>query len=154
MPFQKLFMESNQIAFSYWPLIIQFAVAAGFVVVTLLGTHLLGPKSSGKRKDESFECGLDSVGNARNPFSVKYFMTAILFVLFDVEIIFMYPWAVNFKKLGWFGFWEMVIFLALLMAGFYYVIQKGVLAWEERHREGIDNSEKLKVNSEKWKVNS
>jgi len=128
-------MESNQIAFSYWPLFIQFAVAAGFVVVTLLGTHLLGPKSSGKRKDESFECGLDSVGNARNPFSVKYFMTAILFVLFDVEIIFMYPWAVNFKKLGWFGFWEMVIFLALLMAGFYYVIQKGVLAWEERHRE-------------------
>lgn len=125
-------MESNQIAFSYWPLIIQFAVAAGFVVVTLLGTHLLGPKSSGKRKDESFECGLDSVGNARNPFSVKYFMTAILFVLFDVEIIFMYPWAVNFRTLGWFGFVEMLIFLALLMAGFYYVLMKGVLKWETR----------------------
>ena len=135
LPYYRITMVSNQFAYSYWPILVQFGVAAGFVVVTLLATHFLGPKSSGKRKDESFECGLDSVGNARNPFSVKYFMTAILFVLFDVEIIFMYPWAVNFKKLGWFGFWEMVIFLTLLMAGFYYVLRKGVLAWEEKHRD-------------------
>lgn len=128
-------MESNQTAYSYLPILIQFGVAIGFVAVTLLATHFLGPKNHGKRKDDTFECGLDSVGNARNPFSIKYFMTAILFVLFDVEIIFMYPWAVNYQKLGWFGFWEMVIFLALLMAGFYYVLQKGVLAWEEKHRE-------------------
>lgn len=92
----------------------------------------MGPKSSGKRHDDNFECGLDSIGNARNPFSVKYFMTAILFVLFDVEIIFLYPWAVNFKSLGWFGFTEIAIFLALLMAGFYYVLRKGVLNWEAR----------------------
>jgi NADH-quinone oxidoreductase subunit A len=120
----------NHVPFDYFPVVIQFLVAVGFVVLTLSVTHLLGPKAKGIRHDNSFECGLDSVGNARNPFSVKYFMTAILFVLFDVEIIFLYPWAVNFKKLGWFGFIEILIFLTLLMAGFYYVIRKGVLSWE------------------------
>ncbi len=123
-------MEARHIPFDYFPILIQLLVAMGFVVVTLLATHFLGPKLSGKRKDASFECGLDAVGNARSPFSIRYFMTAILFVLFDVEIIFMYPWAVNFKKLGWFGFVEMFIFLSLLMAGFYYVLLKGVLKWE------------------------
>ncbi len=125
-------MEANHIPFDYVPILLQFLVASGFVVFVLLATHMLGPKRHGKRKDASFESGLDSVGNARNPFSIRYFMTAILFVLFDVEIIFMYPWAVNFKKLGWFGFIEMFIFLALLMAGFYYVLMKGVLKWETR----------------------
>lgn len=125
-------MNPNYFPHDYMPVLIQFMVAMGFVVFGLLGTHLLGPKLHGKRKDASFECGLDSVGNARNPFSVRYFMTAILFVLFDVEIIFMYPWAVNFQKLGWFGFFEMFIFLSLLMVGFYYVLLKGVLKWETR----------------------
>ncbi|MCC6815371.1 MAG: NADH-quinone oxidoreductase subunit A [Saprospiraceae bacterium] len=125
-------MTGQHVPFNYLPILLQFLVAAGFVVVTLLATHLLGPKSSGKRHDATFECGLDSVGNARNPFSVKYFMIAILFVLFDVEIIFLYPWAVNFKALGWFGYIEIIIFLTLLMCGFYYVIRKGVLNWESR----------------------
>ena len=125
-------MSGQHIPFDYLPILLQFLVAAAFVVVVLLLTHLLGPKGTGKRHDNSFECGLDSVGNARNPFSVRYFMTAILFVLFDVEIIFLYPWAVNFKALGWFGFTEILIFLTLLMAGFYYVLRKGVLHWENR----------------------
>jgi len=125
-------MQNAHVPYDYVPILLQFLVASGFVVVTLLATHLLGPKRKGRRKDASFESGLDSVGNARNPFSVRYFMTAILFVLFDVEIIFLYPWAVNFRKLGWFGFAEMFIFLALLMAGFYYVLMKGVLKWETR----------------------
>ncbi|MBK9107094.1 MAG: NADH-quinone oxidoreductase subunit A [Saprospiraceae bacterium] len=125
-------MRAYYIPQDYFPIFLQLLVALGFVVFVLIATHLLGPKRSGKRKDATFECGLDSVGNARNPFSVRYFMTAILFVLFDVEIIFMYPWAVNFKKLGWFGFAEMFIFLTLLMAGFYYVLLKGVLKWETR----------------------
>jgi NADH-quinone oxidoreductase subunit A len=72
------------------------------------------------------------VGNARTPISVKYFLTAILFVLFDVEVIFMYPWAVNFRSLGTEGFVQMIVFLTLLMAGFVYVIKKGVLRWSER----------------------
>jgi NADH-quinone oxidoreductase subunit A len=70
------------------------------------------------------------VGDARAPISVKYFLIAILFVLFDVEIIFMYPWAVNFKNLGWLGFAEMIVFMGILLGGFYYIIKKGVLNWD------------------------
>ena len=88
----------------YVPIFIQLGLAIGFVLTTMVATHLLGPKRRGKVKDEAFECGIESVGDARTPISIKYFLIAILFVLFDVEIIFMYPWAVNFLQLGWFGF--------------------------------------------------
>ncbi len=113
------------------PLIIQFFVALAFVGVTIFATHVLGPRLKSKRKEDPFECGIESQGDARFPLSVRYFLIAILFVLFDVEVIFMYPWAVNFKKLGWFGFTEMLLFVALLMAGFLYIIKKGVLNWDE-----------------------
>lgn len=114
----------------FLPILMQFAFALGFVVITMLATHLLGPKRKTKHKLETFECGIESVGNARNPFSIKYFLTAILFVLFDVEVIFMYPWAVNFKALGWEGFVEMLIFMAFLLLGFFYVIKRKALDWE------------------------
>jgi NADH-quinone oxidoreductase subunit A len=71
-----------------------------------------------RKKDDTFECGIESVGDARTPISVKYFLVAILFVLFDIEIVFMYPWAVNFKELSWDGFYEMIVFMGLLLAGF------------------------------------
>ena len=115
----------------YLPMIIQLIIAGGFVGFALTAAAWLGPKRSGKKKDESFECGIEQQGNARAPFSVKYFLIAILFVLFDVEIIFLYPWAVNFKELGVAGFVEMVIFIALVVAGLYYVIRKGALNWEQ-----------------------
>lgn len=114
----------------YLPIILQAIIAAGFVGVALGFAAWVGPKRSGKHKDESFECGIEQQGNARAPFSVKYFLIAILFVLFDVEIIFLYPWAVNFKALGWFGFMEMIVFLGFVLAGFLYVIKKGALKWE------------------------
>lgn len=114
----------------YLPILIQFFVALGFVGTTMLATHLLGPKKKTKNKEESFECGIESQGNARTPFSVKYFLTAILFVLFDVEVIFMYPWAVNFKQLGLFGFIEMLLFMMFLLLGFIYIIKKGALEWD------------------------
>lgn len=115
----------------YQPLLLQLGLAVGFVVFTIFTTHVLGPRLKSKKKEDPFECGVESVGDARTPLSVRYFLTAILFVLFDVEIIFMYPWAVNFKNLGWYGFTEMVLFLFFLMAGFYYVVKKGVLSWEK-----------------------
>ena len=96
----------------------------------MIATHLLGPKRNGAVKDATWECGVESVGDARSPISVKYFLIAILFVLFDIEIIFMYPWAVNFKELGWFGYFEMLTFMSLLLIGFYYIIKKDVLKWE------------------------
>ncbi|MBL7949228.1 MAG: NADH-quinone oxidoreductase subunit A, partial [Bacteroidia bacterium] len=106
----------------YFPILLQFIVALGFVVTTLVATHLLGPKRKSKVKLDPFECGIESKGNARIPFSIKYFLVAILFVLFDVEVIFMYPWAVNFKTLGVTGILEMFLFMGLLLTGFFYVM--------------------------------
>lgn len=123
-------MNSVSLPSDYLPIAIQFVVAAGFVVFVMLATHLLGPKRKSKLKLETFECGIPLQGNARAPFSVKYFLVAILFVLFDVEVIFMYPWAVNFKTLGIDGLLEMLIFMALLLTGFFYIIKKGALKWE------------------------
>ena len=114
----------------YFPIVMMFFVASGFVVVTMVATHLLGPKRNKKTKLEAFESGIESKGNARVPFNIKYFLVAILFVLFDVEVIFMYPWAVLFKELGMAGFVEMVLFIAFLLVGFLYIIKRGALKWE------------------------
>ncbi len=118
----------------YFPLLVQSMVALGFVVVTMIASHYIGGKRKKfhtLRKDQNFECGIEVKGNARFPFSVKYFLIAILFVLFDVEIIFFYPWAINFKDFGWEGFWEMLLFLGFLLFGFWYIIKKGALNWED-----------------------
>lgn len=115
----------------YLPIVLMLMVAVGFVVTTMLATHYLGPKRKTKIKLESFECGIETHGNARMPFSIKYFLVAILFVLFDIEVIFMYPWAVNFKELGLTGILEMFTFVGLLLVGFYYMIAKKALKWEE-----------------------
>jgi len=114
----------------YLPVIMQAVVVLGFVGTVMLGSPFLGPKRNSKRKLESFECGIEQHGNARTPFSVKYFLIAILFVLFDVEVIFMYPWAINFRELGTFGFWEMLVFMGFLLAGFFYVLLKGAFTWD------------------------
>ena len=115
----------------FLPILVQLLAAIGFIVTTMVVTHAIGPKRKSELKDAPFECGIDTVGDARTPICIKYYLIAILFVLFDVEVIFMYPWAVNFKKMGWFGFGEMIVFVSLLMAGFYYIIKKGVLTWDK-----------------------
>jgi NADH-quinone oxidoreductase subunit A len=111
----------------YLPILIQFAAALGFVIFALVVTHLLGPKRKSDVKNASWESGVESVGDARTPISYKYFITAILFVLFDIEIIFMYPWAVNFREFGLEGFLPMILFLGVILAGFFYEIKKGIL---------------------------
>jgi NADH-quinone oxidoreductase subunit A len=108
----------------------QALLAIGFVVATIIISGKLGPKRKSAIKDKNFECGIESVGNARIPFSVKYFLVAILFVLFDIEVIFLYPWAINFKELGIEGMIKMVVFMALLLVGFFYIIKKKALQWE------------------------
>ncbi len=123
-------MQPTHIPIDYLPIFMQFIFAFGFVATTILATHFLGPKRAGKSKLEAFECGIESVGNARSPFSIKYFLTAILFVLFDIEVIFMYPWAVNFRELGLQGFVAMLIFISLLLVGFLYEIRRKALDWE------------------------
>lgn len=123
-------MQTQSLPTDYLPILIQLIVAVGFVVSTMLATHLLGPKRKSKIKDDVFECGIESKGNARVPFSIKYFLVAILFVLFDVEVIFMYPWATNFKALGGQGMIEMFMFMSLFLLGFVYIYKKGALKWE------------------------
>ena len=115
----------------YVPILLMFLLAVGFVGLTMVVTHWLGPKRKTKIKLEAFECGIESKGNARQAFPIKYFLVAILFVLFDVEVIFMYPWAVNFKEFGVGGFIEMIVFISLLLVGFFYVIKKKALEWED-----------------------
>lgn len=116
---------------NYLPVALMFLLAAGFVSITMLVTHWLGPKRKTKVKLESFECGIEPRGNARAPFPIRYFLVALLFVLFDVEVIFMYPWAVNFKAFGVTGLVQMLVFITLLLVGFFYIIKKKALEWKD-----------------------
>lgn len=96
----------------------------------MLVTTVFGPRAGGKAKNEAYESGVKRmIGLAEQKFSVKYYLLAILFLLFDIEAVFMYPWAVNVRELGWFGFTEMVVFMVLLFTGLIYILKKGVLNW-------------------------
>lgn len=123
-------LQGQNLPVDYLPILIQLFVAAGFGITTIIGTHLLGPKVRTENKLTAFESGVEVIGNARQPFSIKYFLVAILFVIFDVEVIFMYPWAVNFREFGMEGLIEMFIFMGLLLLGFIYVIKKKALNWD------------------------
>ena len=118
-------------SYNYLPIGIQFLFAIGFVATVLGLTHLLGPARKTSDKLQNFESGIEAVGNARQPMAIKYFLVAILFVLFDVEVIFFYPYAVNFRALGWAGFSAVLLFVAFFLVGFIYIIKKGALNWEE-----------------------
>ena len=125
---KKTTMQTEQINFI--PILIQLIIVIAFVAGIIFISGKLGPKRNSVNKNKNFECGIESVGNARIPFSVKYFVVAILFVLFDIEVIFLYPWAINFKELGIEGMIKMVIFMLLLLVGFFYIIKKKALEWE------------------------
>lgn len=121
----------NSGLYDFVPIFIQIAFAALFVVFTIIFSTFLGPKRKTARKNANFECGLEPYGNARTPFAVKYFLVAILFVLFDIEIIFMYPWAVNYVNLGLSGFLKMGGFVLLLVVGYLYILKRKALDWEK-----------------------
>jgi NADH-quinone oxidoreductase subunit A len=116
---------------SYLPVAIQLLFVVGMIGTLMIVTHLLGPKRQTSDKLQTFASGIESHGNARQPMAIKYFLVAILFVLFDVEVIFFYPYAVNFKALGWSGFWAVLMFVAFFLCGFIYIVKKGALNWED-----------------------
>lgn len=122
-------MESN--LYDFVPIIMQIAFATAFVFATIIISTFLGPRRKTPGKNANFECGLEPLTSSRSPFAIKYFLVAILFVLFDIEIIFMYPWAVNFKELGFEGFWKMGIFLFVIIVGLLYEIKRKALEWEK-----------------------
>ncbi len=129
-PVTQVIKEANSPA-SYFPVAVQLLFAVGLVAFIIILTHWLGPKRPTADKLENFESGIEIHGNARQPMAVKYFLVAILFVLFDVEVIFFYPYAVNFRQLGWEGFLAVLMFVGFFLCGFYYIWKKGALNWED-----------------------
>lgn len=122
--------EVNNAA-NYLPIGLQLLFAAGLIATIIILSDWLGPKRATADKLQNFESGIEIQGNARQPMAVKYFLVAILFVLFDVEVIFFYPYAVNFRELGWSGFVAVLVFVSLFITGLVYIFKKGALEWEE-----------------------
>jgi NADH-quinone oxidoreductase subunit A len=118
-------------AASYLPIGLHLLFTGGMIGTLLIVTHLLGPSRKTADKLQNFASGIESHGEARQPMAIKYFLVSILFVLFDVEVIFFYPYAVNFKDLGWSGFWAVLMFVGFFLCGFIYILKKGALRWED-----------------------
>jgi NADH-quinone oxidoreductase subunit A len=114
----------------YWPILLFITVATGLGLVLLAVGTLLGPKTPTLKKRSAYECGFEAFEDARMKFDVRYYLIAILFIIFDLEIAFLFPWAVVFKQIGIVALIEMGLFLALLVVGFVYVWKKGALEWE------------------------
>ncbi len=115
---------------SYLPILVLVAIAFAFAAGSVLFSRLVGQKKPSAVKLAPYECGMPLFGTARERFSVKFYIVAMLFIVFDIEVVFLYPWAVMFKKLGMFGFAEMGVFIVILFVGYVYVWKKGALEWE------------------------
>jgi len=148
----------------YFPVVLMFIVAAGFAVTFITLSQLVGQRKPTRTKLMPYECGKDPVGSARERFSVKFYLIAMIFILFDIEVIFLVPWAVVFKTLSSpaYGlrnlvYFEMLLFIALLAAGLIYVIKKGAFDWSLRARREAEAEARLldsKVSSSRFKVSS
>ena len=114
---------------SYIPILIFFVVAVLFPVVSLLLARVVRPDNPNRVKNDAYECGVETGGEPRQRYSIRYYVIAVLFVVFDVETVFLFPWAVKYEALGLFGFVEMVVFLAILVIGYLYAWKKGALEW-------------------------
>jgi NADH-quinone oxidoreductase subunit A len=127
---------------TWFPVLIQIVIAMGVAGAMIGFSALLGRRVKDSVKSSPYESGMKPVGNARERFSVKYYLVAMVFILFDIEAIFLYPWAVIYRQLKLFAFFEMLLFIALVFCGFFYVWKKGVLNWsrdEERTATRRDN---------------
>jgi len=131
MQFFFLQVANTNNATNYLPIALQLLFALGLIATIIVLSNYLGPKRKTSDKLQNFESGIEIKGNARQPMAIKYFLVAILFVLFDVEVIFFYPYAVNFRELGKEGFIAVVMFTGLFITGFIYIIKKGALDWED-----------------------
>jgi NADH-quinone oxidoreductase subunit A len=116
--------------FQYFPVVMFIAATLIFAVFTLVISYYLQPRLPNKEKLEPYECGSDPISDARMPFPVRYYIIAMLFVIFDIEVIFLYPWALVFPKIKFLGFIEMMVFIGLFVAGYAYAWRKGALEWD------------------------
>jgi len=115
---------------NYFPILIFIVVGLSFGVIPIIFGTILGPRKANKAKNSPYECGFQPFAAARMQFDVRYYLVAILFIIFDLEIAFLFPWAIVINKIGWSGFIAMAVFLALLLVGFIYEWKKGALEWE------------------------
>ncbi len=122
-------METHPYTWNYIPLMMQILVAVGMGCSMTTMSYFIGRHRRIKSKLEAYECGIPAEGDARGRFSVKFYMVAMLFILFDVEAVFIYPWAIILRQLKMFGFWEMLVYIAIFLVGFFYVWKKGALDW-------------------------
>ncbi len=113
----------------WYSILIMVALGALFALVSVGASSLLGPRKPSPEKSAPYECGMPPVGDARERRSVKFYLVAMIFLLFDIEVAFLYPWAMALRDLGWAGFVQVVLFVGLLLAGYVYVWRKGVLDW-------------------------
>jgi NADH-quinone oxidoreductase subunit A len=113
----------------YVPIFIFLVIAILFPVVTLAAARLIRPAVPSRVKSEAYECGIQAASNSRGRYTVRFYIIAILFVIFDVEAVFLFPWAVRFKQLGWFGVAEVAVFLAILVVAYIWAYKKGALEW-------------------------
>jgi NADH-quinone oxidoreductase subunit A len=119
----------HDLLLAYLPLVVFIGVAAGIGIALLLSAFLIAYKQPDPEKLSAYECGFNAFDDARMTFDVRFYLVAILFIIFDLEVSFLFPWAVAFSKLGLFGFWSMMLFLAVLTIGFIYEWKKGALEW-------------------------
>jgi NADH-quinone oxidoreductase subunit A len=115
----------------YFPIFVLIFVVTAVALLILGLSYLLGRRVPTKEKLSTYECGVEPIEDARGRFPIKFYLIAILFIIFDIEVVFLYPWAVIYKKLALFGLIEMGIFLLILLVGYFYIIKKGALKWEE-----------------------
>ena len=125
-------MPDNHFA-AYLPLLLHFAIALGIAGAIVTLSYFVGQHKPTHAKVSPYECGVPPIGDARSRFSVKFYLVAMLFILFDVETVFLYPWAVILRELKMFGFWEMMVYIAIVLIGLFYVWKKGVLDWGLTH---------------------
>ena len=120
----------EELLLDYLPLVVFIAVALGIALVLLVAPFLIAYKQPDPEKLSAYECGFNAFDDARMKFDVRFYLVAILFIIFDLEVSFLFPWAVAFSQLGAFGFWSMMIFLGVLTIGFIYEWKKGALEWD------------------------
>ena len=125
-----LFMASNDLLINYLPILIFIGLAAVMACVMLVLSYASGKQKPDAQKNAAYECGFDAFDDARSKFDVRFYLVAILFIIFDLEIAFLFPWAVSLGDIGLFGFWSMMTFLGVLTVGFIYEWNKGALDWE------------------------
>lgn len=130
---------------SWFPVLVQIIIAVGVAGAMIGFSALLGQRVRDPIKSSPYESGMLPVGNARERFSVKFYLVAMVFILFDIEAIFLYPWAVVFRQLKLFGFFEMLLFIALVLCGFFYIWKKGVLDWSVDQQRRVQTEEERRA---------